>query len=183
MKTIKSLDLTRRKFGRLTVIERVFPNAKSGSARCLCKCICGSEVIVQEVNLKSGNTESCGCLHKEIIRLRSGLASMRARMSIYKQDAKRRNLKFELTEKQFGEITKQDCYYCGSKPNNVTGRGRPAGSYTYNGLDRVDNSKGYMIDNIVPCCDMCNGAKSNYSLQEFQDWNERVYNKFKGKLK
>ena len=27
------------------------------------------------------------------------------------------------------------------------------------GLDRLDNSKGYVLDNVVPCCDKCNRLK------------------------
>ena len=62
----KFIDLTRQKFGRLTVIKRV-ENSKNGHSRWLCKCECGNpkDVIVFGLSLKSGNTQSCGCLAKE----------------------------------------------------------------------------------------------------------------------
>lgn len=50
-------------------------------------------------------------------------------------------------------------------------------AYINNGIDRIDNNKGYTIDNVVPCCKMCNQAKNDYTLQEFQDWVEKIYNK------
>lgn len=59
------IDLTKEKFGRLTVIERA-ENAKSGAVRWKCRCDCGKTVTVQRSNLKSGGTKSCGCLQKEI---------------------------------------------------------------------------------------------------------------------
>lgn len=59
----KCIDLTNKKFGRLTVIKRV---ENKGKETCwLCKCDCGNEKIIKAKNLKSGTTQSCGCLHKE----------------------------------------------------------------------------------------------------------------------
>lgn len=55
-------------FGRLTVLERVKNYIKpSGSqvAQWLCKCTCGTKVIVRGDALRSGAIKSCGCLHRE----------------------------------------------------------------------------------------------------------------------
>ena len=60
-------DLIGRKFGRLTVIERV-ANNNHGNARWLCKCDCGNETIVITSDLNSGHTRSCGCLHLETVK-------------------------------------------------------------------------------------------------------------------
>lgn len=60
----KLIDLSNKKFGRLTVIKRVETERK-GQARWLCKCDCGNTKIVQSYDLKSGNTQSCGCQRKE----------------------------------------------------------------------------------------------------------------------
>lgn len=58
----KFIDLSGKIFDRLTVIERAYPNTKIGTARFLCKCICGKETTVQANSLMRGNTKSCGCL-------------------------------------------------------------------------------------------------------------------------
>ena len=50
-------------YGYLTVIERAPSN--DGRAKWLCKCKCGNETIVTGKNLRSGNTQSCGCLKIE----------------------------------------------------------------------------------------------------------------------
>ena len=173
-------DLLGKKFGRLTVTERSYPNTKLGDAMWLCKCECGKERIVVGNSLRRGLTKSCGCLNVEVAsksnKLKSGLSNMRIVMSYYKRNAKKKGLKFELTEKQFTELTKQECYYCGVKPYRIQ-KLRKNGEYVYNGLDRIDNDKGYAINNVVSCYAKCNYAKRNMSLQEFKEWIERVYDK------
>lgn len=57
-------DITGEKYNRLKVVSRE-KNTKGGQARWLCKCDCGRSVIVIGVNLRNGNTQSCGCLQKE----------------------------------------------------------------------------------------------------------------------
>lgn len=58
------IDLTGQRFERLTVIERV-ENDKKRQSQWKCKCDCGNESIVRGIDLKSGNTKSCGCLVRE----------------------------------------------------------------------------------------------------------------------
>lgn len=82
-----------------------------------------------------------------------------------------------LTENQVKEMNKKDCFYCGNHPNYFT-RYKKNGSYKYNGIDRVDNTKGYIIDNVVPCCWECNTMKMSLSIDEFVDRITRVYKNF-----
>ncbi len=60
----KLVDLTGRRFARLTVIKRV-DNDKNKNRRWLCLCDCGQKTVVISSNLTKGNTKSCGCLHRE----------------------------------------------------------------------------------------------------------------------
>ena len=64
----KIIDLTGQVFNRLTVICRVNQRSSDGSVKWLCRCSCGNETIVRADSLKSGNTQSCGCLNKERVR-------------------------------------------------------------------------------------------------------------------
>ena len=50
------------KIGRLTVIENI---TGSGRSKVRCICDCGNEWVGQARSLKSGNTQSCGCLQKD----------------------------------------------------------------------------------------------------------------------
>lgn len=60
---MKQIDLTGRRFGRLLVVEK--HGHKGKAVAWLCKCDCGSEVIVRGKDLRSGATQSCGCIHRE----------------------------------------------------------------------------------------------------------------------
>jgi hypothetical protein len=53
------------RFGRLRVAEQV-TSAPDRHARWLCLCDCGQFTVVLKVNLLSGDTKSCGCLHREV---------------------------------------------------------------------------------------------------------------------
>lgn len=59
------LDLAGEIFGRLTVLEFA-DKAKCGHKRWLCRCDCGTEIVVWGSSLKTGNTKSCGCLKREV---------------------------------------------------------------------------------------------------------------------
>lgn len=57
-------------FGRLTLMYVVEPNSVRRYPRWRCRCACGRIADVDEGRLRSGGTKSCGCLRKEITRLR-----------------------------------------------------------------------------------------------------------------
>lgn len=63
------IDLVGQKFGKLTVTERAEDYVRPNGRRALmwkCNCDCGNEVIVRGDHLKSGITNSCGCIQKEV---------------------------------------------------------------------------------------------------------------------
>lgn len=63
----KPIDITGKKFGRLTAIERD-ESSKGGQTKWKCLCDCGNERIIYYSNLVKGNTRSCGCLFREQIK-------------------------------------------------------------------------------------------------------------------
>lgn len=73
---------------------------------------------------------------------------------IYKHNASIRNLAWDLSFEQFMTFWQKPCFYCGIAVETA-------------GLDRVDNSKGYLLDNIVPCCKVCNYMKVDFSQAQF----------------
>jgi len=91
----------------------------------------------------------------------NNLGSARTLLSNYKIKAKKRGLVWDLTEEKFLELTKMDCHYCGREPSQKVWSRNPKNRYIYNGIDRVDNTKGYSSDNCVACCGDCNHIKSN----------------------
>src|SRR6478609_7088732 len=59
-----------QRFGRLRVLseaERAAPDARGFRAfQALVQCDCGTEFVVKYGSLRSGNTQSCGCLQREM---------------------------------------------------------------------------------------------------------------------
>ena len=58
------MDLTGQTYGRLTVLREGEKKLKQRTW--VCKCSCGSIVTVSQMNLRSGATKSCGCLHHSV---------------------------------------------------------------------------------------------------------------------
>jgi hypothetical protein len=65
---IRVKDLTKKSFGRLTVLMRViYPEGiRKGKMYWLCQCSCGKRVVVLGKSLKNGGTRSCGCYRKDL---------------------------------------------------------------------------------------------------------------------
>ena len=66
------IDLTDKRYDRLLVISRAPKQPGSTAAHWCCDCSCGNKCIVRGANLRNGNTQSCGCLHVEIVSKRLG---------------------------------------------------------------------------------------------------------------
>lgn len=58
------IDVTEQRFGRLTVLGECGKD-NFRQYMWLCKCDCGNIVAVRGYSLRSGNTQSCGCLQKD----------------------------------------------------------------------------------------------------------------------
>jgi len=173
----KMKDLSGQRFGKLTVISKT--DARSGgSVVWLCKCDCGNEARVASSNLSSGNTKSCGCLQRQ--GYPRGFNDL---YSVSRGSAKRRHLEFSLSKEQYYEIVSAPCSYCGAASSNththrerdIHGDLKVYGTFAYNGIDRVDSSKGYTPANCVSSCKRCNVAKNDMSMEEFKEWLSRIY--------
>jgi hypothetical protein len=171
-KAIKRMEnLVGKIFSHLTVLEYV---GKS-KWKCICDCEEKNIIITSRTGLISGKCKSCGCLRRK--RLKFGENAFNRLFYTYKTRANDKNVEFSLTRDEFMFLTKQNCYYCGCEPYQYAkSTGRSYGIYVYNGLDRLDNNKGYSLNNAVPCCGFCNIAKNNHSKQEFVNWIKKVYN-------
>ena len=89
-------------------------------------------------------------------------------INAYRNGAKKRGYVFELTREQFARLTKQNCWYCGRPPLQIIKSGKSRRSYyLYNGIDRVDNTVGYVEANCIPCCGTCNRMKNVLHGEDF----------------
>ena len=69
-------------------------------------------------------------------------------------------------------VRKSTCHYCGKSPNKPH---RKCETFLYNGLDRVDNSVGYIESNVVPCCYICNKMKGDLSTEVFLEHLNNIF--------
>lgn len=179
MKARKYIDETNNLYGYLKVIS--YSHYRNGMTYWNCLCTCGKTKEIKGSHLRLGKTRSCGCQsarptkveepHKRVYRaIRNG--------------AKSRDMSFDISFEDFVNISRNPCAYCGLPPYDIHyayskkrySRGISADvSTTFNGLDRVDSSLGYFLENVVSCCFMCNRMKSDFSLEEFLKKIEEVY--------
>lgn len=82
--------------------------------------------------------------------------------------AARRNIEFLLSRDEFIAITEKPCVYC----NSESTKQKP------NGLDRIDSSKSYTLDNVASCCKLCNFGKNQLTVEEYIQHCEKVVNNF-----
>jgi hypothetical protein len=171
-------DIVGKTFGRLTVVDKSLKRSKCGHRLWTCRCSCGNYKDVSGISLIAGNTRSCGCLHAEAMRKNTlpDFGSGKNKLyHQYKTKAEKKGRLFDLTEDEFFPMTQQNCHYCGSKPS-LDVRIKPnSPAYRYNGIDRVDNTRGYSKDNCVTCCSVCNYAKRSMTHSQFLKWVSSVY--------
>lgn len=171
-------DLTKKRFGRLLVISESKKRYSNGLVLWDCVCDCGKKKTVNGASLRSGKSKSCGCLMLDTVRLPKGEASFNKLFGAYKLGAKNRGHKFELSKEDFKSIVVSDCFYCGDKPSQEmknNGKSNFFGNFTYNGIDRVNNKNGYVLNNVVPCCFRCNQAKLTMGKYDFIKMIKKIY--------
>jgi len=194
---LKKIDITGQRFGRLTVIRQQGSNARRESLW-LCRCDCGTEWVAIGANIRYGMTRGCGCerLGKRrensmVLRrdaagrlprkyLGKGEAAFNFICNGLKTNARKRGLVLQLSKEQLRRLFLGRCYYCGCPPRQGDTRAarRQNGIFLYNGIDRLDSSRGYVLDNVVTACGACNRAKLAMSVSEFRDWLTRAYGHF-----
>lgn len=184
-------DRTGERYGKLVVVRRAGSRTGSGTRRdgrsrtavtWLCICDCGNEKITTGGLLNAGHTTSCGCArrvprpgYQPPNTLPPGRAARNRVLRTYRRAARDRSLSWELTEEEFDTLVGQDCTYCGCPPSTIAKADqRGCGDFIYNGLDRKDNTIGYVPGNVLPCCSVCNHAKKDMSYDDFTSWIARL---------
>lgn len=109
-------------------------------------CDCGTTTYVYPYDVRMGHTGSCGCLQREQV------TSL----------GKKKKLE-GVGSRKYHPVVSSARYVC----RYSDGYQGTYGDFTYNGLDRVDNTRNHAVDNVVPCCTTCNWMKSKSGYDEF----------------
>jgi len=168
-------------FHRLTVTGDSI-KSKAGVFEYPCMCSCGNLNMVRGDFLKNGAIKSCGCLQKEVVssyngpKSEPGSQAKKKLIRSYRRGAKHRGLEFHLTDEDCESLFKMDCHYCGSPPSATSKvvRTNDCDEFIYNGIDRIENTLGYLKNNIVPCCSLCNFMKGSKTVTEFLSHVEKI---------
>lgn len=191
-------NLIGRRYNALVVVECIVPsrghNNKGGLWRCLCDC--GNDTYVGRGHDLYAR-DSCGCLWKannckaQQAKRKYQCVTLNDEYRKHKSCAQQRG-DVPLPREGWEVLVKRPCEYCGKfDVRNVAlhdayqkrgGRHLPKEDISLyevqmNGVDRVDSSKGYSMDNCVSCCFYCNRMKSDMPLEEFFSQVAEVYHK------
>jgi hypothetical protein len=157
-KTCKANKLPQGR-GKLTPVKRVT------STTFVWRCECGGEITSKP------GPNNCGCVVFNQLKRDHKHAAKKV-YDQYIKDAEKRGKPFELTEDQFFNLITQPCHYTGLLPLKKIKT--QLGDFFWNGVDRKDNSKGYTIDNCLPCSQHANWAKETRSYNDFIVWLKQV---------
>jgi len=124
---------------------------------------CGTEIQLDKIMMTTKGDSSLYC--EKCFDQRKNVEKNRGkrdRKNYYKKfnyylvKAEKRGLDFEISKDEFEKVQNNNCYYCGI----------PEKKYIL-GIDRLNNSKGYIKHNIVACCEMCNMMKNTLNESTF----------------
>ena len=110
------------------------------------------ENFYRDVNTLDGYCSWC----KECDRKKE--QTPRAKFRNLRKGAKNRGYDWTLNYEDTSGLFLDDCHYCGKHSIEEV---------KLHGLDRVDNDRGYHMDNVVTCCEQCNRSKSILTYEDF----------------
>lgn len=145
---MRKLELTGQRFGKLLVIRlaEVLPKSKGSRYVWLCRCDCGGEARTATINLRSGNTKSCGCLFTARQKM-GNLTHGWSKRNVYKVWKTMRARCQTPTNKQFQDYGGRGITVCerwNDFLNFLEDMGVPIPGMT---IERKDNNAGYSKEN------------------------------------
>lgn len=174
---VGAFNISGMTFGRLKAIRPTGEKYSNGSIIWEYLCECGNTYYAPAGRAFNGRLKSCGCLSAEIASKTHLLSPERAATVAMLNQMRNKNSKlgvrFDISEELVERLIQQPCIYCGvefSKEYVRHSKVFNSEKVYLNGIDRVDSSLGYLDENIVPCCKICNSAKSNKTLGEFVEY-------------
>lgn len=183
------LNLHGQKFGKLTVVELV---EKEDEFKWLTICECGTkkEYTTSALTRKYSGVKRCAkCSGHKVIAGESNGGVWKgygdisgSQWSTIKRGAKSRNLSFEITIQQMWELfltQNKKCALSGVELEFASNFNRDLSRNTAS-LDRIDSTKGYVINNVQWIHKEINVMKMQMSESKFIEWCNLISN-YKGK--
>lgn len=168
------IDMGGKTFGHLTVIEQA-DSTITGQTVWRCKCTCDNMILVKGYRLRQGKTH-CGCQRKtgwDNHSFRGYKEIHRSYWTSIQRGAISRKFLFEITIEQAWNVFEKQhglCALSGMPLVMSQTRGQMTAS-----LDRIDSTRGYVLDNIQWVHKMVNRIKMDIPEHEFIKWCGRIH--------
>lgn len=177
MQAVKPFEIG-DKFNDLKIVDLLENHKSTSHQEYKCKCICGAFQVIKHYQLIRSTRPSKCC--SKCSRVRQGIqrtATTRSKIPVnvpnqspvfnmiyasIKRNALDRGLTWCLTKEDVAKLIFANCEYCDAPPSNVIkehNRKCEQDDLVKNGIDRIDNSKGYTVENCATCCAKCNTLK------------------------
>jgi hypothetical protein len=176
------IDITNKPFGKLIALE--FSHlTKSRHAVWKCKCECGNDTLAETRQLRNGTRVSCGC---EQYKVGSNSPTWKGygdlsltHFNKIKADAKKRNIKFNVTLKFLWDLFEKQSRKCVISGEDITLRSKVHTSDGTASLDRIDSNVGYVENNVQWVHKDVNFMKSNLTMNRFLEVVKKIHTNFK----
>lgn len=166
----KRKDYSGNKFNYLTLLSFLRYDKVLGGSIWKTLCDCGEVREYASKDVASGRVKSCGkCkYHSKLISQARGDKSTVSRgeqelFRRYLRKATQASLKWLLTTIDFHRLISNPCDFCGDT-RTVKLKGS---KLTYNYIDRLESTKGYLATNCVTICKECRRAKGPLNAEQY----------------
>ena len=153
-------ETTKKRFQKRRELHNALETVKNITYQICIKCGKDYEKFLTHANNTSKLCKKCNQIQKnqdvnreDRVRIfkQEKLKNIPSYFTDYINSAFKRGYSMDLQFDDFKEMVQKPCYYCNTYKSDEL-----------NGIDRIDNTKGYTNDNTVPCCGICNRIKLNY---------------------
>lgn len=144
-----SKKLKGQKFGRLTVLDKLHNYHKNNRIYWLCVCECGNLIKVNSSQLVSGQTQSCGCLRKDLL-LQRNIKHDKCNTRLYNIWGGIKQRCYNKNQPQYKDYGGRGIAVCDEWKDDFQAFYNWAVSNGYKSnlsIDRIDNNKGYSPTN------------------------------------
>jgi hypothetical protein len=179
---MKNCKIIGEKFGPFEVLDTVRHQNPGGGivTKYKCKCLkCGEIHIKQLHHLKGFKGDGCLLCTPKLTALPRASIHIRNYTNYKQKIISQTKHEFNLTFEEFDSLVIKNCYYCNSEPvfpERFKTEFKNRELVSFNGIDRIDSSKGYIFENCIPCCSVCNRMKSDMMQSEFLNHINKIYN-------
>lgn len=153
-------EATKKRFQKRRDLHNALESVKNSTYQICIKCGKEFEKYLTHANYTSKLCKHCNQTQKnqdakreDRVRIfkQEKLKNIPSYYKDYINSAFKRGYAMDLQFDDFKELVQKPCYYCNTYKDDEL-----------NGIDRIDNTKGYTKENAVACCGVCNRMKLNY---------------------